>query len=113
MDENCSLAELVVDEHDLQREDVELVKLILTDNKHKVLLLFDGYDEYTPGTNTELDTAIKKKMDGEVVIEGFSEKNIKKCCSRYLGSKREAKQFLKEASKKLTSTNYFMFQSYC
>ena len=125
MDENCSLAELVVDEHDLQREDVELVKLILTDNKHKVLLLFDGYDEYTPGTNTELDTAIKKtvgkcfliltsrpqdrknftgkikkKMDGEVVIEGFSEKNIKKCCSRYLGSKREAKQILKEASKK-------------
>ena len=125
MDENCSLAKLVADEHDLEKEDVEIVKCILTDHKHKVLLLFDGYDEYTAGTSRELDHAIqktlgkcfliltsrpkegkdfteniRKKMDGEVVIEGFSERNIKKCCSRYLGSKKEAKHFLKESAKK-------------
>ena len=121
MDENCSLAELVADEHDLEKEDIEIVKYILTNHKHKVLLLFDGYDEYTPGKNRELDQAlekntvncfliltsrpregkdftgkIRKNMDGEMVIEGFSEQNIKKCCSRYLGSEQEAEKLLEE-----------------
>ena len=123
MGENSSLAEIVADEHDLKKEDIETVKSILTDHKHKVLLLFDGYDEYTPGKNTELDEAIekntgnsfllltsrpkegkdftgkiRKKMDDEVVIEGFSEENILKCCSRYLGRK-EARRFLEEVKK--------------
>ena len=126
MDENCSLAELVAEEHDLEKEDVELVTLILTGkSNHKVLLLLDGYDEYTPGTNTELDRAIEKaigkclliltsrpqdgmdftekirrKMDGEVTIKGFSEENIKKCCSRYLGTESDAELFFEEAKKK-------------
>ena len=123
MDENCSLAELVADEHDLEKEDIPLLQNLLKGKtKHKVLLLLDGYDEYTPGTNTELDRAIekpigkcfliltsrpkegkdftgkiRKKMDGEVVIEGFSEENIKKCCSQYLGSEKEAEKLLEEA----------------
>ena len=123
MDENCSLAQLLVNEHELEDTDIELVdKIIRGKTTHKVLLLLDGYDEYTPGTNTELDAAIEKhlgkclliltsrpnegkdftgkiqnKMDGEVVIEGFSEQNIKKCCSRYLGSDREAEQLLEAA----------------
>ena len=125
MDKNSSLAELVADEHDLEKEDIEIVKSILTDHKHKVLLLFDGYDEYTPGTNRELDRALEKtvgkcfliltsrpkegkdftgkvrgKMDGELVIRGFSEENIRKCCSKYLGSEEEADKFLKEAKTK-------------
>ena len=125
MDENCSLAKLVADEHDLQKEDIAVVESILTGKtKHKVLLLLDGYDEYTQGTNIELDRAIeksigncfliltsrpqevkdftgkiRKKMDGEVVIEGFNAENIEKCCSRYLGSETEAQNFLKEAKK--------------
>ena len=123
MDENCSLAELVADEHDLEKEDIPLLQNLLKGKtKHKVLLLLDGYDEYTPGTNTELDQAIektigkcfliltsrpkegkdftgkiRKKMDGEVVIEGFSEENIQKCCSQYLGSEKEAEKLLEEA----------------
>ena len=126
VDENCSLAQLVVDEHDLEKEDIEMVKSILTGKtKHKVLLLLDGYDEYTPGTNTELDRAVEKtvgkclliltsrpkegvnftqkirdKMDGEVKIRGFTDENIKKCCSQYLGSEQEADNFLEEAEKK-------------
>ena len=126
VDENCSLAELVVDEHDLEKEDIKLVESILTGKtNHRVLLLIDGYDEYTPGTNTELDRAIEKtvgkclliltsrpkdqkdftikirnKMAGEVEIQGFSEQNIKKCCSKYLGSEEEADRFLKEAKTK-------------
>ena len=31
-----------------------------------------------------------------MVIEGFSEQNIKKCCSRYLGSEQEAEKLLEE-----------------
>ena len=115
----------MADEHDLEKEDIEIVKYILTNHKHKVLLLFDGYDEYTPGKNRELDQAlekntvncfliltsrpregkdftgkIRKNMDGEMVIEGFSEQNIKKCCSRYLGSEQETNKFLEEAKTK-------------
>ena len=123
VDENCSLAQLLVDEHELDDADTELVdKIIRGRTSHKVLLLLDGYDEYTSRTNTELDAAIQKHlgkcfliltslpnegkdftgkirntMDGEVVIEGFSEQNIMKCCSRYLGSDREAEQLLKAA----------------
>ena len=126
MDENCSLAELVADEHDLEKKDIPVLQNILKGKtKHKVLLLLDGYDEYIPGTNTDLDRAIEKtigkclliltsrpkdgtdftkqirdKMDGEVIIQGFSEKNIVKCCSLYLGSESDAKQFLEEAAKK-------------
>ena len=126
MDENCSLAEVIVDEHDLKKEDIELVESILTGKtNHKVLILLDGYDEYTAGTNTEVDSAVTKtigkclliltsrpkdgtdftrhvrnKMDGEVIIEGFSEENILKCCSLYLGSGRDAKYFLEEAKRK-------------
>ena len=123
VDEDCSLAQLLVKEHELEDADTQLVdKIIRGGTSHKVLLLLDGYDEYTPGTNTELDRAIKKtegkcfliltsrikesedftgkirnKMDREVVIKGFSEENIKKCCSRYLGSEREAEQLLEAA----------------
>ena len=90
-----------------------------------MLLLLGGYEEYTPGTNTELDGAIEKtigkclliltsrpkdqkdftvkireKMAGEVEIRGFSEENIKKCCSKYLGSEQETNKFLEEAKTK-------------
>ena len=126
MDEDCSLAQLLVKEHELDDADTELVdKIIRGRTSYKVLLLLDGYDEYTPGTNTELDAAvqtrlgkclliltsrpkegkdftgkIRNKMDGEVVIEGFSEENIRKCCSLYLGSEEEAGQLLEAAKKK-------------
>ena len=123
VDENCSLAQLLVNEHELDDADTELVdNIIRGKTKYSTLLLLDGYDEYTPGANTELDRAIEKtvgkcfviltsrpkegkdftgkirnKMDRELVIEGFSEENIKKCCSRYLGSEREAEQLLEAA----------------
>ena len=126
MDENCSLAELVADEHDLEKEDIGLVESILTGKpKHKVLLLLDGYDEYIPGTNKELDRAIEKnvgeclliltsrpldqkdfklkiraKMACIVNIQGFSEENIKNCCFQFLGSEEEAEIFLKQAKTK-------------
>ena len=35
-----------------------------------------------------------------MVIEGFNNENMKKCCSLYLGSETEVEMFLKEAEKK-------------
>ena len=59
VDRNCSLAELVIDKHDLEKDYKKVIESILTGkSKHKVLLLLDGYDEYTPGTNKEVDRAI-------------------------------------------------------
>ena len=90
------------------------------DTKHRVLLLLDGYDEYKPGTNDDIDSAIEStigncfliltsrpgdylsksirdQMDGEIVIEGFSNKNIEKCSIKYLDSKEKSKEMLEQA----------------
>ena len=131
---DCSLAELVKSEHDLEEEDIPLISAILKGKTcHKVLLLLDGYDEYTPGTNKELDRAIeksigksllvltsrpkdgkdfteniRKKMNGEVVIEGFSEESIREFCSKYLRSIEEADVFLQKA--RLKENLYDLFR---
>ena len=91
-----------------------------------MLLLLDGYDEYRRGTNKDIDDAIENKignclliltsrpgndsgdkmfvskrirnrMDGEIVIEGFSPENIKKCSIQYLLSEQNSKTFLTQA----------------
>ena len=82
--------------------------------------MLDGYDEYTPGTNTDIDKAIRVKigkcfliltsrpgeylkkddrngMDGEIVIEGFSEGNIQVCSTKYLESEEKSEQMLRQA----------------
>ena len=82
--------------------------------------MLDGYDEYKPGTNIDIDRAIRVKigncfliltstpgdylkkeirdqMDGEIVIEGFSNKNIEKCSIKYLDSEEKSKEMLKQA----------------
>ena len=57
----CSLVELIIAEHEqLRRSDSNLLDSILYgQTNHKVLLLLDGYDEYTPGTNSDIDKAIQ------------------------------------------------------
>ena len=128
---NSSLAEIIIAEHEqLEAEDTDTINAILKGKtNHKVLLLLDGYDEYTPGTNEHVDRAIKStvgkcfllltsrpkpehgrshflakqirdKMDGEVVIEGFSEENIRKCSVQYLGNGEKADKMLREAKDK-------------
>ena len=123
-----SLAKLIVAQHGkLKPEDTARIKGIL-DGKtnHRVLLLLDGYDEYKPGTNAEIDRAIehsvgncfliltsrpdrpfsndqflsqeiRAKMDGEVIIEGFNEENIHRCTFQYLGSKHKAAEMISQA----------------
>ena len=121
MNKTSSLAELVVAQHKrFKQRHTELVQSILKgDTNHNVMLLLDGYDEYKKGTNEAIDDAIesmvgncfliltsrpgyvseevKKEMDGEIIIEGFSEENISKYSTKYFGSKDKSEAMLKQA----------------
>ena len=123
--ENLSLPGLILAQHDrfkAKKVKAEYISSILNGNTgHKVLLLLDGYDEYKRGTNKDIDEAIeftvgncfllltsrpgdcyvsrriKIKMDGIVTIEGFSEENIVKCSTLYLGCEEDSKKMLDQA----------------
>ena len=104
-----TLAQLIVSQHEsLEKGDINHIEAILKGKtNHRVLLIMDGYDEYKPGNNREIDRAIeattgncfliltsrpdlpskkgqyvskeiRDRMDGEVMIEGFTEESIKK-----------------------------------
>ena len=83
----------------------------------RALILFDGYDEYRKGTNTDIDNAItdslgscfilvtsrpgdymkksdRDQMDGEIQITGFSDEAIEECATKYLGNKKRSDDFL-------------------
>ena len=133
MDTDTSLAQVIIDQHEeLDGEDREYVEALLSrKSKQKMLLLLDGYDEYTAGTNKALDKAIESgigkcftiltsrpgtdsgdktyvskeirdKMDGEVRIEGFNEESKKRFCTEYFGSEEESEALLKQAKEKLS-----------
>ena len=128
-DKTSSLAELIVKQHEkLEQDDIRHIKTILKGKaKHRVLLILDGYDEYKPGTNKEIDRAIeatigkcfliltsrpdlpskegeyvskeiRDRMDGEVIIEGFSEETIQKCSIQFLESEEDSKVMLQQAA---------------
>ena len=123
VDKTSSLPELIKQQHE-QLKDVptEKIKSILqgkTEKEVKVALLFDGYDEYQPGCNKDIDQAlesgvgncflvltsrpgyvgdeIRRKMDYEVTIEGLSVENIKKCSQLYLDCKENSADMLRQA----------------
>ena len=55
------MVEIIIAEHEhLRDSDTNLLTSVLNGlTNHKVLLLLDGYNEYTPGTNSEIDKAIQ------------------------------------------------------
>ena len=100
----------------------DVLATVLTENKHKVLVIFDGYDEYTPGTNTYIDKAIQKKtlwdtcilltsrscdkllpirdcMDAEAQIIGFSNENVEIFVEKFIG-KEKVTNFMAQAKKR-------------
>ena len=115
-----SLPEIIIAQHDkLEPENTEVIRAIVKGKtKHKVLLLMDGYDEYQPGTNKEIDKAIdatvgncllvltsrpgylkkqiRNKMDGEIMIEGFSQHNMVKCSELFLGTKEKREAMIQQ-----------------
>ena len=124
-----SLAELIVTQHEkLEHDDIKHIEAILKGKtKHRVLLIMDGYDEYKPGTNKEIDRAIeatigncfviltsrpdlpskegqyiskeiRDRMDAEIIIEGFNEESIQKCSAQYLENEQQSTVMLQQAS---------------
>ena len=84
------------------------------------MLLLDGYDEYTKGTNTEIDETItntigdcfiivtsrpgdymaksdREQINGEIHIKGLSEESIREYATKYLGSKEKCEDLLNKS----------------
>ncbi len=121
--ENEPLEQIIIDQHGrLKTENVSQseMKVILNGGTNgKILLIFDGYDEYTKGCNEDIDEIIMNGKDNclivlssrsgdflepirsqteeEVRITGFSYENIVKCAEQYLGSELSCKEFLSQA----------------
>ena len=123
VNKSSSLAEIIIAQHDKLdiSHTAHLTSILNGRTRHRVLLIMDGYDEYTPGTNREIDDAvesgigncfliltsrpgnyvskrIRDKMDGEVIIDGFSKDNIVKCSTLYLDSAEKSAEMLKQAA---------------
>ena len=110
VDGDVSLEEVIIQQHGrLKSKNVPKEQITAILQRKKVLLLFDGYDEYKKGTNTAINDAITNtigncfvivtsrpgdyldksdvdQMDGEIQITGLSEENIVKCATGYLQS---------------------------
>ncbi len=123
VDGNEPLEEVIIKQHGrLKTENVspsEVKAIIQGETSSNILLLFDGYDENTDGTNKYIDELlqngkdncmilvssrsgdflhqIKPSMDEEVQITGFSKENIVKCAKLYLDSEESCKDFLHQA----------------
>ena len=110
VDSNIPLEEVIIQQHSkLKSKNVQRDQIAMVLQRKKVLLLFDGYDEYKKGTNSAIDDAITNtigncfvivtsrpgdymeqsdvdQLDGEIAITGLSKENIKKCAAGYLQS---------------------------
>ena len=84
--------------------------------------MLDGYDEYTPGTNRDIDKVIESgigncfliltsrpgdylkkeirdQMDGEIIIEDFSDRQIIDCANTYFKNKTLGTEMLTQAKR--------------
>ena len=126
------LEEIIMERHaGLMRNNVEAgeIKNIIHGQREQVLILLDGYDEYTPVTNRYIEKAIRKQslgnccmvitsretkellairdyMDAKVEIMGFDEKKVKDYATKYLGEKSD--EFMKIVrNTNIVTTNFF------
>ena len=126
VDETSTLTEIIFKQHaKLNPADKDYINLLLKGcPKYNVLLILDGYNEYKPGTNREIDATIQnpvanlflivtsrpdfttpdgryiggeitEKMDAEVRILGFSEETINRCAIKHLGDITKCKRIIK------------------
>ncbi len=109
--DNIPLSDIIAEQHGLSKivsgSEIDSLLHGQTDKSANIILLLDGYDEYTKGTNTEIDKLLEEVMlnilcvftsrpgnflkplenqvDGELVITGFSKENTKRFVELYLG----------------------------
>ncbi len=118
---NEALETIIVKQHKgLSRQKVssdKLAEITRGETQLKVLLMLDGYDEYTPGTNSDIDKAITKDsfsnccilltsrdtkelkkcrpyMDVEAEITGFDLTNVEEYITKYMESTTDCKQLM-------------------
>ena len=126
VNKTSSVAEIVKLQHDrFKAMDVSLdhiESIMKGTTKHRVLLLVDGYDEYTRGTNRYIDAVLESRtgsyfliltsrpgdhlpatvrdsMDGVVMVTGFSLEKICRCSAQFLDSEEMSHQMVLEARK--------------
>ena len=111
IDSDLPLERFIIQQYELEDKGIaeDEIKKIL--DSSKCLLIFDGYHEYKKGTNSAIDAAIssqnghsfvlitsrpdhmdkkdKKKLDGEIQIEGLS---VDECINRYFGNVEVSQQ---------------------
>ena len=98
----------------------EITTILDGPTSRKILLLLDGYDEYKPGTNTDIDTTItrcslrncsviitsretnelpkiRQFMDAEAEITGFDKVRVEEYITKYLGSTELCQELLEHA----------------
>ena len=117
-----SLIDIIRKQHDGLKgcTDGYIESIIEGDTGHRLLLMLDGYNEYKPGTNRDIDRAIESgigncfliltsqpgdylkkfirdKLDGEITIEGFSKESIEELSTKYLGSEQLSDEMLRQA----------------
>ena len=114
-----TLVDIIRKQHDLKCSPEYVESILYGKTKHRVLLMLDGYNEYKPGTNIEIDKAIElgigncsvivtsqpgylrreihDQMDVEIQIEGFTEDKIEETVTKYLGSFQKSAEMLKQA----------------
>ena len=118
---NISLEEVLLQKHDLEDKNIaqdEIKKII---DSSRTLQIFDGYDEYKKGTNSDIDAAIsgkrgnsfvlitsrpdhiekrdRRKLHGEIQNNGLSGDSIEGCTQRYIEDEEKTKDFLDKAMK--------------
>ena len=121
-----SFEELILEQHrTLRMNNVtqEEIKSQLDDMENgQVLLLLDGYDEYRPNTNSQIDNIVMQPlhdtfvilssrpgtqnlheisagMDKELHIEGFTLESVQKQAARYLEDEHTVSTFIQQAKK--------------
>ena len=124
-EKESSLAELIISQHNrlevMEVQPEKINHIVKGKTKHKTLLILDGYDEYKPGLNKDIDDAIEKtvgtcvmvltsrpgflvptlrqNMKTVATIKGFSKENIRRSSRLLLGSRKKAKAMIKQARK--------------
>ena len=118
---DISLEEVLLQKHELENKNISEDEIKKITNSPRVLLIFDGYDEYKKGTNSDIDAAIsgqrgnsfvlitsrpdhmekrdKRKLDGEIQNNGLSGDSIEQCAQRYIEDEEKTKGFLDKAMK--------------
>ncbi len=124
IDSNLPLEDIIIQQHGLLKNmnvsTVEMKSILNGGTGGNILIMLDGYDEYTAGVNNDIDNLIlngrdnclvvvssrsgdflqqiRKCADEELKITGFSQENIAKCAKQYLASGEKCDDFLEQAA---------------